>query len=101
MSDDQLPDDIPPDPGSADAASPRLQSIVESLLFAADRPLAIKQIAEILGESEIERVRAAVSAIETLSQTRGFQLHAVAGGYQFRTNPDNATWVQKLLAQRP
>ena len=29
------------------------------------------------------------------------QLQAIAGGYQFRTHPDNAVWVQKLLAQRP
>ena len=29
------------------------------------------------------------------------QLHAVAGGFQFRSNPSNAIWVQKLLAQKP
>ncbi|HEX9103764.1 MAG TPA: SMC-Scp complex subunit ScpB, partial [Polyangia bacterium] len=29
------------------------------------------------------------------------QLHQVAGGYQFRTNPENAQWVQKLLASKP
>jgi segregation and condensation protein B len=95
------PHDIPPDPGSADAASPRLQSIVESLLFASDKPLSLKQLGELLGESELARVRAAVAAVEQSYQTRGFQLHQVAGGYQFRTNPENANWVQKLLAQKP
>src|SRR5512135_288896 len=44
------PDELPPDPGSADAASPRLQSIVESLLFAADKPLTLKQLGDLLGE---------------------------------------------------
>ena len=39
--------EVPPDPGSADAASPRLQSIVESLLFAADRPLDLRQLADL------------------------------------------------------
>jgi segregation and condensation protein B len=29
------------------------------------------------------------------------QLQSVAGGYQFRTHPANAVWVQKLLAQKP
>jgi segregation and condensation protein B len=95
------PEDIPPDPGSADAASPRMQSIVESLLFAADKPLSLKQIGELLGETELARVRAAVAAVEQLHTARGFQLHQVAGGYQFRTNPENAQWVQKLLAQKP
>jgi segregation and condensation protein B len=91
----------PPDPGSADSASPRLQSIVESILFAADKPLSLKAIAELLGETEMARVRGAVAAVEESYASRGFQLHQVAGGYQFRTNPENAPWVQKLLAQKP
>jgi len=45
-------------------------------------------------------VRTAVAGIETNQAQRGVQLHAVAGGYQFRSNPANATWVQKLLAQK-
>src|SRR6185369_11777864 len=40
------PEEVPPDPGSADAASPRLQSIVESLLFAADKALTLKHLGE-------------------------------------------------------
>ena len=95
------PDELPPDPGSADAASPRLQSIVESLLFAADKPLTLKMLGDLLGETELARVRAAVAAVELAQESRGFQLHQVAGGYQFRTNPDNAQWVQKLLASKP
>jgi segregation and condensation protein B len=95
------PEELPPDPGSADAASPRMQSIVESLLFAADKALTLKQLADLLGESELARVRAAVAAVELAHESRGFQLHQVAGGYQFRTNPDNAQWVQKLLASKP
>ncbi|HEY2745817.1 MAG TPA: SMC-Scp complex subunit ScpB [Polyangia bacterium] len=95
------PDDLPPDPGSEDAASPRLQSIVESLLFAADKPLTLKQLGDLLGESELARVRAAVAAVEVANESRGFQLHQVAGGYQFRTNSENAAWVQKLLASKP
>jgi segregation and condensation protein B len=95
------PEELPPEPGSEDAASPRLQSIVESLLFAADKPLTLKQLGDLLGESELARVRAAVAAVEVAHESRGFQLHQVAGGYQFRTNPENATWVQKLLASKP
>src|SRR5260370_171008 len=75
------PDDVPPDPGSADAASPRLQSIVESLLFAADKPLSLRQLGDILGESELARVRGAVAAVERAQASRGIQLHSVAGGY--------------------
>jgi segregation and condensation protein B len=95
------PEEVPPDPGSPDAASPRMQSIVESLLFAADKALTLKQLGDFLGETELARVRAAVAAVEVHYQSRGFQLHQVAGGYQFRTNPENAQWVQKMLATKP
>jgi segregation and condensation protein B len=96
-----VPELVPPDPGSADAASPRLQSIVESLLFAADRPLGLRQLADLVEEPEIERVRSAVVAVGENWRERGVQLHEVAGGYQFRTHPANAFWVQKLLQQKP
>ena len=93
--------DVPPDPGSADGTSPRLQSIVESLLFAADRPLGLRQLADLVEESEVERIRGAVLAIEQSWRDRGVQLQEVAGGYQFRTHPANAGWVQRLLQQKP
>ncbi len=100
LGDDETFDE-PPDPGSADAASPRLQSIVESLLFAADRPMSLRQVGDLVEEPEVERVRAAVLAIEQAWRERGVQLHEVAGGYQFRTHPQNAMWVQKLLQAKP
>ncbi len=104
VADDISPEefeDLPPEPGTAEAASPRLRSIVESLLFAADKPLTLRQLGDLLGESELERVRAAVAAVGQDYVSRGVQLHSVAGGFQFRTNPENASWVQKLLAQKP
>ncbi len=93
--------DTPPDPGSADAGSPRLQSIVESVLFAAERPMSLRSLADLVEEPELERIRAAVLAVEQSWRERGVQLHEVAGGYQFRTHPSNAMWVQKLLQQKP
>ncbi|HZS37570.1 MAG TPA: SMC-Scp complex subunit ScpB [Polyangia bacterium] len=81
--------------------SARLVSIVESLLFAADKPLTLKSIGDLLGETDLGKIRAAVASVEEAYAPRGVQLHSVAGGYQFRTNADNASWVQKLLAQNP
>jgi segregation and condensation protein B len=86
---------------ASDAQASRLASIVESLIFAADKPLTLQSIAALLGESELEKVRLAVETLEIHCRDRGIQLHSVAGGWQFRTHPDNASWVQKLLAQKP
>ena len=90
----------PPESAPADDGS-RLVSIVESLLFASDKPLGLQQLAQLLGESDVGKVRAAIAAVEDQYRTRGIQLQSVAGGWQFRTNAENASWVQRLLAQKP
>ena len=78
-----------------------LASIVESLIFVSDKPLSLQQLGTLLGESDLAPVRAAVASVEEHYAQRGIQLHQVAGGFQFRSAPQNATWVQKLLAQKP
>ena len=95
-----------PEPSADAAADPaavaaHLVSIVESLLFAADKPLSLQQLGDILGVTDLGPLRAAISDVETQYARRGIQLHGVSGGFQFRTNPAHAVWVQKLLAQKP
>jgi segregation and condensation protein B len=48
-------------------------------------------------------VKAAIARItEVYAQNgRGIRLVAVSGGFQFRTAPENATWVRALLRERP
>ena len=77
-----------------------MQSIVESLLFAADKPLTLKQLGD-LARARPNWRGCARPSLPSSWRTRAaaFQLHQVAGGYQFRTNPENAQWVQKLLAR--
>src|SRR5579859_1195732 len=88
-------------PAAALPDESRLPSIIESLLFAADRPLGFAALAELVGEPEIAKIRQAVAALEEHYAARGIQLTSIAGGHQFRTHPANASWVQKLLAQKP
>jgi len=99
--DDILPVEAQPQATVADPAQ-RLESIVESLLFASDKPLSLKTLGELTGEEDLVKLREVVGAVERYYLNgRGMQLHGVAGGFQFRTNPENASWVQKLLAQKP
>jgi segregation and condensation protein B len=90
-----------PPVGEGHEAPERLKSIVESLLFASDKPLPLKRIIELTGERNGENVAAAVEALRADYADRGVVLHEVAGGFQFRTNPMNAHWVRQLLAGRP
>ncbi|TPV93832.1 MAG: SMC-Scp complex subunit ScpB [Myxococcales bacterium FL481] len=82
-------------------ASPRLVSIVESLLFAATEPLTVKRLRQVLPESSTRQVQLALKQLIDASAPRGVQVVQVAGGFVLRTNPENATWVQQLIAAKP
>lgn len=95
----------------------RLRSVLESLFLVADRPLPVSRIVEILEEAagpvpkhearpphyQVAEVQSILLAMSTEYRTagRGIELHQVAGGWQLRTAPDNAAWVQRLLQQKP
>lgn len=81
----------------------KLWSVIESLLFAADRPLGIKDFRGLIAGVEHRDLREVMEALAEryTHERRGFLLLEVGGGWQFRTNPDNAEWVRKMLAQKP
>ncbi len=82
-------------------ASPRLMSVVESLLFASDRPLTVRDIRKVLREPTVRQVQLALKRLQVETASRGVVLSQVAGGFRLRTHPANAKWVQKMLASKP
>ena len=106
MSDENAPEPEVHAPQNDDVVdvgsdAPRLKSIIESLLFVAERPLSVDQLKGTLGLRKAEAIHAALAALAAESAGRGIVVHEVAGGWQLRTHPDNALWVQKVLAARP
>ncbi|HNN96676.1 MAG TPA: SMC-Scp complex subunit ScpB [Pseudomonadota bacterium] len=108
--------DVGADESSQTLPLPRLRSVLESLLFVADKPLQLQRLVEILEEQAHEpsgragpplyqaaQVQEALVGIaaELQAQGRGIELHQVAGGWQYRTAPQNASWVQRQLQQKP
>jgi segregation and condensation protein B len=93
-----------------------LPRIVESLLFATDRPLTPKALAQVLhqtakfsptpetmthekiGPGEIE---AAVDLLRARLEAEGSSLmvQAVAGGFQLKTRPEFGVWTNRLFDQ--
>jgi segregation and condensation protein B len=76
-----------------------LKKIIESLLFVAEDPLTAHTLGKAAGNREIAEVRAALEALIQEYQDRdgGFYLARVAGGYQFRTPPENTPWIKRLI----
>lgn len=76
--------------------------LVEALVFAADGPLKVERIAEVVDVPPAV-VKEAIEALEAdyAERPRGFFLQEVAGGYQLRTHPDYADYLRKLGRSRP
>lgn len=81
----------------------RLRSILESLLFAAEGPLTIARIREIVGDAERREIVGAVEELKAEYDVsgRGIRIVEVADGYQMRTPKENADWVKSLYKGRP
>ena len=81
----------------------RLRSVLESLLFAADAPLTVQRLSEVLEGIERKEIVAALQELQAEYETagRGFRVAEVAGGYQMRTPKENADWVKSLFRGRP
>jgi segregation and condensation protein B len=95
------PDDEPVVAGPNPKEVARVRSVLESLLFVADGPVAYARLASILDDHDAALVKPALEALAGEWSTRGVQLVEVAGGYQLRSNPANSDFVQRFLAQKP
>jgi segregation and condensation protein B len=80
-----------------------LKAIIESLLLVAAAPLAVDRIQALLPQADSREIRAALQALasEYMERNGGFVIREVAGGYQFRTQPQYREVVKKMLQPSP
>jgi len=78
--------------------------IVEAILFAANKPMTVKQIQQAFPELEQPDTLAIQEAIESISQdylTRPIGLKQLASGYRFQVKEGMAHWVTRLFEEKP
>jgi segregation and condensation protein B len=82
----------------------RLESIVESVLFASDRPVSLASLKLLFKGTNIrgDKIRRTLDqlAIEYAGGRRGVTLEEVPGGYQLRTKIDNMDFLKRTLKTR-
>ncbi|HSB21412.1 MAG TPA: SMC-Scp complex subunit ScpB [Anaeromyxobacteraceae bacterium] len=80
----------------------RVRTVVETLLFLAERPLAVEEVRAATG---IEGARVAQALDQLAGHYRdgvsGMVLQEVAGGWQLRSAPDNAEFARRFLRVKP
>lgn len=83
----------------------RLESIIESILFASDRPVSIASLKLVFKGTNIDskKIRRVLEtlAVEYAGGRRGVTLEEVPGGYQLRTKIDNMEFMRRTLKARP
>jgi segregation and condensation protein B len=80
----------------------RVRTVVETLLFLAERPLAVEEIRQASGV-EPERIAEALDQLSGHYREGpcGVVLHEVAGGWQLRSSPDNSAFARRFLKVKP
>jgi segregation and condensation protein B len=79
-----------------------LKSIVESLIFVSDVPITLDRLCSVLEEHDRGEIRAALDSLrdDYGREGRGIVLDEVAGGYQFRSRPENADYMRRLTRSK-
>ena len=75
-----------------------LKGALEAIIYAADEPATLDQIANAVGEDKAT-VRAALTEMiaSYASEDRGVEIRAVAGGYKFYTKPQHHEVVRRFI----
>ena len=81
----------------------KIKAIIEALIFASDTPLAPEKIRAVFPDVEKTEIKEIIDQLvmEYNERQGGICLQEVAGGFQFRTNPELGQWIKKLKSTKP
>lgn len=79
-----------------------VKRIIEALIFAASKPLTVKEMSKTMKSVKTSQVQKAVKELqeEYENESRSFRLNEIAGGYEFSTQPQYAMWIAKLEKEK-
>ena len=80
-----------------------IKPVLEGLIFVSESPLKFETLVEVLPELSKEAILDGIHRIqaEYAEDSKGMELVEVGGGYQFRTKPQWAEWIQRLKKAKP
>ena len=87
--------------GPTETSDADLDHVIEALVFASPTPLPLARLRQLTGIRDTSAIEDALARIAAHYAERGIVLAQVSGGYQLRTAPRFAPYVQELVAGRP
>jgi segregation and condensation protein B len=81
----------------------KIKAVIEALIFASDVPLGLEKIRTVFPDVEKTEIKEIIDQLTAEYHERqgGIDLQEVAGGFQFRTNPELSSWIKKLKTSKP
>lgn len=81
----------------------QIRQVLEAIIFAAPKAMSVVRLRNLLNHFNYDSSVMIDVLDEMITSTadNGFQLIKVAGGYQYRTHPEHAEVLQKLLEDKP
>jgi segregation and condensation protein B len=83
----------------------QLKNIIEAALLAADRPLGVEQLGQVVADGQGHYSRDAICKVldmlEAECAKRGIELKRVASGYRFQVRQELAPWISRLWEEKP
>lgn len=78
--------------------SEEIKPIIESLIFAAENPITLRKLADIIEGADSVQIQEAITQLKNDYEVQGrsFQIEEVAGGYRLYTRPEFYEWIAKL-----
>src|SRR6516162_4859546 len=73
------------------------KAALEAIIYAADEPATIDQLATALGEDKIAVQNSLDELVASYSDERGIEVRAVAGGYKMYTKPQHHDVVRRFI----
>ncbi|MEP9411227.1 MAG: SMC-Scp complex subunit ScpB [Candidatus Brocadia sp.] len=75
-----------------------IKPIVESLIFAAEEPITLRKLTDIIEGVDSAQIQEAIIQLKNDYEVQGrsFQIEEIAGGYQLFTKPVYYEWIAKL-----
>ena len=77
--------------------------IVEAVILGSPEPISAQRVAAVIPYCKPAKVKSLVEELnaEYAEQGRSFEIGEIAGGYQLRTLPEFASYLQQIQPQRP
>jgi segregation and condensation protein B len=82
----------------------KLESILEAILFAANKVMSIDALYNLLQEDvspSRPEIKVALTSLMANYKDNGINLVELAGGYRFQTKKEYSTWVSRLWDEKP